>query len=274
MTGAPESINKGQLPAYVFRLGQRFASGVLTVRFGDGTQDLLVLRRGAVVGGELPSAGAVLEQRMAVLVARANQTACEVSFDGATRAYPPGRMATLPLAQWLRTHFERQVDGIKASALVNELAGVRLQLPPNAMNGLLLDEADQRIVAAMQEPRRLDQIWSIARTPRFRLLAFLHFARVVGIVEYSGVAAERSGPIWQSPAREAAARLLGVDLTADELAIKRAYHRRMRHLHPDLHPALTQEQRREHEAQIHQLQRALALLLAQVTQANCPMPHA
>ena len=67
-----------------------------------------------------------------------------------------------------------------------------------------VDESDRRMLAAMAQPRRLDQIWPLARTPRFRLLAFLHFLRTVGALSLVGVAADDSAPHrvprWTSPA--------------------------------------------------------------------------
>jgi hypothetical protein len=149
---------------------------------------------------------------------------------------PPSR--TVPLAPWARAHYEGQLDGSRAEALTAQLAGVRLTLraelaPPSVM----LDEADRRILAAMAQPRRLDQIWPLARTPRFRLLSFLYFLRQVGAVIEEGVSAFDSGPHRAlDPRRAEACRLLGVDAAADREAIKRAYRRMARALHPDLQP--------------------------------------
>src|SRR6185437_7386036 len=114
-----------------------------------------------------------------------------------------------------RGHAESQLDATRADRMVTELAGVRLAVrPEHAPDPSLCDETDRRMIAAMAQPRRLDQIWPLARTPRFRLLAFLHFLRSVDALEVEGIVAERSSPNRtraRDPEREAAARLLGVD---------------------------------------------------------------
>jgi DnaJ-domain-containing protein 1 len=97
----------------------------------------------------------------------------------------------------------------------------------------------------MTQARRLDQIWPLARTPRFRLLAFLHFLRAVGALVGVSVVAERSAPSGGLDARQSAARrLLGVDETADAGEVKRAYRRLARALHPDLQPGVDDQRRR------------------------------
>jgi len=103
-------------------------------------------------------------------------------------------------------------------------------------------------LAAMSQPRRLDQIWPLARTPRFRMLTFLHFLLSVGAVSLIGVAAPRRIPA--SPRRELAHRLLGVQVGADITTVKRAYRRLARALHPDLHPTANDERRRHLERQL------------------------
>src|SRR5438132_760787 len=81
---------------------------------------------------------------------------------------------------------EAELDGALADAFARELAGARLtvreDLAPEPE-----DDADRRVLAAMARPRRLEQIWPLARTPRFRLLAFLHFLRGVGALDAEGV---------------------------------------------------------------------------------------
>ena len=80
------------------------------------------------------------------------------------------------LVTWSRQHLEAQVDSRFATELLSELAGARLvaigeRLPPPQ----LCSPADLRIFEALGVPRRLDQIWPLARTPRFRLLTTIHF---------------------------------------------------------------------------------------------------
>jgi DnaJ-domain-containing protein 1 len=167
------------------------------------------------------------------------------------------------LANWARNHLEAQLDGSLADILVREYAGVRLvvrgDLAPVAQ-----DDADRRMLVAMALPRRLDQIWPLARTPRFRLLAFVHFLQSVGALEVEGIAAERSAgtrvPQRPSSDRLAAARLLGIDESADLDTVKRAYRRLARALHPDLQPNVDLARRRTLERRFAEITAAYEAL--------------
>src|SRR6185295_18873387 len=97
-------------------------------------------------------------------------------------AYPPGATHQVSLAGWARTYLEQQLDGSLAERLVQQLAGIRLSIRAE-LAPTPADEADRRMIAAMAQPRRLDQIWPLARTPRFRMLAFLHLLRSVGALD-------------------------------------------------------------------------------------------
>jgi len=232
---------RGELVALVYRLGHSTASGVLTLTARGARPDVFVLRRGAAVCGDGELARRTLVARLARAAAEPSIAA---TFDGGVTAYPPGALHQVSLAGWVRSHLEAQLDGALAEVLVRELAGIPLSLraelaPPP------LDEADRRMLAAMAQPRRLDQIWPLARTPRFRLLAFLHFLRAVGALAGISVPAERSAPVrGLDPRRVAALRLLGVDDAADAEAVKRAYRRLARALHPDLQPHVDDQRRR------------------------------
>ena len=179
------TLGRGELVRLVYRLGQHAASGVLTLTARGAHPEVFVLRRDAAIcpDGELGKRG---------LVARLARAAAEPSiaatFEGGIAAYPPGALHQVPLAAWVRSHLEAQLDGVLAERLVRELAGSRLTLraelaPPP------LDEADRRMLAALAQPRRLDQIWPLARTPQFRLLAFLHFLRGVDALDVEGIVA-------------------------------------------------------------------------------------
>jgi len=115
----------------------------------------------------------------------------------------------------------------------------------------------------MTQPRRLDQIWPLARTPRFRLLAFLWFLRGVDALEVEGVVAEQSNRtrMHRDPRREAAARMLGLRPDADLDAIKRAYRRLARSLHPDLQPDAASDMRRHLEQRFAEVTAAYELLI-------------
>ena len=179
-------------------------------------------------------------------------------FDGGVAAYPPGaRGRRFQLGVWARRHLEAQINQRRAEALMHELAGARLRVRAGMVPAELCDDTDRRILRALAEPRRLDQIWPIARCPRFRLLGFIHFLRHLGALELCGVSAPRRDPDLNH-----ARRLLGVTEDDNE-TIKRAYRRRVRSLHPDLQPELDDDERRRLEEKLAQVNRAYQLLMAQ-----------
>lgn len=225
----------------LYRLGRQGASGILKLTARADRAELFAVRRGSVMMGEGELAKKTLIARLARLVAA---DALDIVFDGGTQAIPPGAQHTLALAAWARTHLEAQLDGSLADALVQKLAGVRLSIRPE-LAPEALDEADRRMLVAMTVPRRLDQIWPLARTPRFRLLAFIHFLRAVDALVVEGVVAERSAPTRRiDPRRAAALELLGVGDDADVEDVKRAYRKLARALHPDLQPQADADRRR------------------------------
>ena len=118
------------------------------------------------------------------------------------------------------------------------------------------------MLAAMDQPRRLDQIWPLARTPRFRLLAFLHFLRSVDALEMLGVVAEKSGPHRTVDGRRRVAlATLGIDDDADLETVKRAYRRLARELHPDLQPDADAQRRRTLERRFAEVTAAYEALI-------------
>jgi len=250
-----EPLGRGDFVRVVYRLGRALATGVLTVQVPRGRAEVLVLRRGHLITSEADALGRLAAARLARL-AVIDGASC--SFDGGTAAYPPGSHGRiLSLTRWVRTHVESQLDASRADRLIHELAGVRIAVrPEHEPDAALCDDTDRRILAAMAQPRRLDQIWPLARTPRFRLLAFIHFLRSVGALTMVGVASERhaSGPHVAAPIaadpRTAALRLLGVAGDAERDDVKRAYRRLARALHPDLHQDLSDDRRRELETKL------------------------
>jgi len=237
---------RGELPRLLYRLGHGGASGVLT--FQAPVAQVIVLRRGAAVtGGDGELARKMLAARLARLAA---QDTTMVFEGGVAGVVPVGATHGLSLVDWARQHLEAQLDGSLADVIVRELAGIRLVLRPEIAPAPS-DEADRRMLIAMAQPRRLDQIWPLARTPRFRLLAFVHFLRSVGALDVEGIGAERSGPrrapLGTCPPdtrRLAALRLLGIEEDADLDTVKRAYRRLARALHPDLQPDVDAVRRR------------------------------
>jgi DnaJ-domain-containing protein 1 len=249
---------RGELVRLLYRLGRQGASGVLTISAHATRGEVFVLRRGSVVVGDGEAAKKLVEARLARLCAL---DAVSVVFEDGVTAYPPGATNHVSLMAWSRQHLEQQLDGALAETLVRELAGVRLairsELAPDAA-----DEADRRMLIAMALPRRLDQIWPLARTPRFRLLAFIHFLRSVDAIDGVGVVAERSAPHRViDPRRTAAMKLLGVEDGADLETVKRAYRRLARTLHPDLQPEADELRRRTLERRFAEVTAAYEALI-------------
>jgi len=254
-------LGRGELVRALYRLGRQTASGILTIT-ADGSRrgEVFVLRRGAVVVADGELARRALLARLVRLVAL---DGVALEFEGGITAYPPGTQHQVPLAAWARSHLEQQLDGALAEAMVRQLAGVRLMVRPEiAPEPTTCDEADRRMLAAMVQPRRLEQICALARTPRYRLLAFLHFLRAVDALDAEGVVAEKSAPTRVvDPRREAARRLLGVAEDADLEAVKRAYRRLARALHPDLQPTADHARRRVLERRFAEVTAAYEALL-------------
>jgi DnaJ-domain-containing protein 1 len=243
-----ERLARGEFVRLIYRLARTRATGVLTVQPPRGAADMLVLRRGVLVAAEQdPGEGS---RRTAHRLERlAALEGARVQFDGGLAAYPPGgALRQYNLAAWARSHLESQLDAGQAQAMLQELAGARLALRPELVPELSwCDDTDRRILAAMAVPRRLDQIWPLARTARFRLLSFLYFLRAVGAVTPLGVSAPVTAP---SPACDDAYRLLGVPSGADRETVKRAYRRLARALHPDMNAGMSEDRRRELERKL------------------------
>jgi DnaJ-domain-containing protein 1 len=244
-------VGRADLVKLLYRLGRQRASGVLTVSGGGARDEVFVLRRGAILCPHAELAQRTLTGRLARLVAidgtpasgaQVHANGVAAIFAGGVTAAPPGPQQQLFLAEWARAHLEQQLDRALGESLLFELAGARLTLRPE-LAPEPQDDADRRLLAAMAQPRRLDQIWPLARTPRFRLLAFVHFLRSVDALEVEGVGAPRV-PSVLDVRRRAAMRVLGVPADAGVDQVKRAYRRLARTLHPDLQPELDAERRR------------------------------
>ncbi|CAN5885727.1 hypothetical protein BH11MYX3_BH11MYX3_38500 [soil metagenome] len=242
----------------LYRLGHQGASGVLTLTATATRGEMFVLRRGHVMVGEGEVAKKALIGRLVRLASVDDLVAV---FEGGVTAYPPGATNQVSLTGWTRAHLESQLDSSLADVMIRELAGIRLSIKSD-LAPAAVDEADRRMLVAMTIPRRLDQIWPLARTPRFRLLAFLHFLRTVDALDGIGVVAERSGPHRViDRRRQAAAELLGIEEGADHETVKRAYRRLARSLHPDLQPDADAPRRKTLERRFAEVTAAYEVLI-------------
>jgi hypothetical protein len=260
-TCAPDpqrTLARGELAALAYRLGRQAASGVLTVSASVGRPEVFVLRRGAAVCGEGEPARRELAARLGRVAGEALSVA---AFQGGVAACPPAILVQIPLAGWARSHLESQLDAALADQVVRELAGSRLSLRAE-LAPAPLDQADRRMLAALAQPQRLDQLWPAARAPRFRLLALLHFLRSVGALAIDSVGAARAGSAasHSEALRCTAMRLLGVGDGDGADAIKRAYRRLARALHPDLQPEADEPRRRALERRFAEISAAYEAL--------------
>ena len=251
----------------LYRLGKQAASGILTITPGAhslGRGEVFVLRRGGIV---LSSSDELARRALhARLVRLVVLDGAMLVFEGGVAVAPPGIQHLVSLAAWTRQHLEAQLDNTLADRLLRSLAGIRLtlrgELAPEAN-----DDSDRRMLAAMAQPRRLDQIWPLARTPRFRLLAFVHFLQSVDAIEIEGVVAEQSQPHRIArgtidPNVAAARRMLGVTEADPVEVVKRAYRRLARAVHPDLQPGADHEKRRSLERKFAEITAAYEVLSA------------
>ena len=254
------TIGCGELVRLAYRLGRHAASGVLTLAAPASRAEVFVLRR----GGALCADGELGRRALGARLARAAaEPSLAASFESGVAAYPPGALNQLSLAGWARSHIEGRFDGALAEALVRELDGRRLALR-SELAPEPTDDADRRMLAAMAQPRRLDQIWPLARTPRYRMLAFVHLLRALGALGALDVeSASGANPRARGAdlRRAAAMRVLGLDGTADVVDVKRAYRRLARTLHPDLQPGADDEHRRLLERRFAELTAAYEALV-------------
>jgi len=246
------TLGPGGLARLAYRLGHQAASGVLTLAVRPAPAgerpEVVVLRRGAAVSGDGELARRALKTRLARAAAAGSLTA---RFDAGVPACPPGALHQVPLAGWARGHLEAQLDAGLAERLIHELGAARLAVRPE-LAPAPDDEADRRMLAALAAPRSLEQLWQLARAPRYRLLGFVHFLRSVGALAVEPLAGARRAPAPADP-RTAAMRVLGIDDDADLDAVKRAYRRLARAVHPDLQPGADLAQRRSLERRFAEL---------------------
>jgi hypothetical protein len=261
--GSVEPLARGDFPRLAYRLGRARATGVVTVAPPRQRPELLVLRRGHLITSEHDASGRAAALRLGRLAALDDAT---WAFDGGTAAYPPGAAGRqVALAAWARRHLEAQLDAARADRLVAELAGARIAIRPEQAPDPL-DDTDRRLLIALAQPRRIDQLGPLARAPRYRLLSLLHFLHAVGALQVVAIGAGAPPP--RRPAappadpRVTAMRLLGIDdREVSRETVKRAYRRLARALHPDLQPGISDGRRRELEAKLASVTAAYQSLL-------------
>jgi DnaJ-domain-containing protein 1 len=261
------TTGRGELPGLLYRVGRAHITGALSIepsgptaaRWGLSTR--LQLCRGCVVTELYDPLGRRVGARLAHVAAL---PAARWTLDAADA--PPPATYALPLTGWARRHLERQVDAERARLLARELAGARLSVDPVlSPDDACTDDTDRRILSAMRLARSVDEIATLARAPRFRLLSLLYVLREIGALQVYGQPA--SHLTAQQTTRSATAardawRVLGVAPGADPGALKRAYRRLVRALHPDLQPAAGPARRRSLERELARVSDAYQTLAA------------
>lgn len=243
-----EPLARGAFAPLAYRLGQAWVTGTLELFPPGGTVETLAIRRGYLATDDRDPLGRQAGRHLARLASVADLRYRFRPGAPAEQVEDYRGPRSSHLSVWARTHLETQLDTGRAQAMVGELAGARLVLVRrNAPDSSLCDEVDRRILAAMTPSRRLHELWPLSRTSRFRLLAFLHFLRSVGalrLLDRSRAHPGAPAPQGTSPDMADARRMLGVSADAGPEAIRRAYYRRARALHPDLHPDASATRRR------------------------------
>ena len=150
--------------------------------------------------------------------------------------FHPGRV--------VRAHVDKLRD--QRLLALRDFTGARMRVRI-APHGSSLDAHEQRVVALLATPRRLDELLPIS--PRVHLERLLSFLDAVGalVVEDAAIAD--------------AYATLGVADGASTEEVKRAYHRLARDLHPDLHPDAGDDRRRALVERFHAVSAAYRRLL-------------
>lgn len=285
MRGEDLTATSSPFLRFVHDLGRRRSTGVLAL---GGPGDALPIREGGVVLSE----GDVLGRRASERLARAAASpGAAWGFREESLSIQLAQGPALPLVRWVRRHAEREIDPALAARLTADLAGARVGVRAGrALDPSQLDAADRLLAGALARPRTLAELASLARAPRFRVLAFVHFLRSIGaLAVLRGGAApplERAAPsapaLAEPPperaaptaparpdppraarsgaARAAALALLGLPAGADVRRVKAAFRGLARTLHPDLHPGAGEHRRRELERRLATLNAAYASL--------------
>lgn len=255
---------------FAYELGRGRASGTLYVDAPGAALATVRVHEGAVVVSELDALG---RHAMAELSRLALLPSTSLTFRPGAGERPAGRR--VPLVPWIRQHVQRQLEATRAAWISRELAGARIELRPGAgPDAADLDATDRVLVAALARPRELRELATLARVPRFRLLALLDFLASVGALLVSRASAERStapasarqakGAAPLASPHAAALRLLGLpdDAGADGARVKTAFRALARRLHPDLHPGAAEHDKRELERRLASVNAAYAELTA------------
>ncbi len=264
-----EVISGRGLTAILFRLARQKASGVLSIGRPQAVSRIYTLQRGLLVVStrDMPcQRGSHVHARQVGRQLRqlAAEPTLRFRFDGGVQTCPPGSSCKrVALDAWILGYLESSLTSSGAERLRLQLAGSRLSiLPSQAPCASHLDATGRRLLDALSTWRRIDELPTAARAPRFRSIAFVFAMREVRALTLAGVASQPLiGTVRSAAASKDAHNILGLELGADRIDVKRAYHRLVRALHPDLQPHLDSTDRERLENKLAEVNRAYRQLL-------------
>jgi DnaJ-domain-containing protein 1 len=234
-----------------YEVGRTRATGRVVVEPLRGAREEIAIREGGFVAFEADPLGRRADAELSRLAAIENAVA---SFFASPI---DGRGRTWPLDRWARRALDREIDIATAGRMGSSLGSRKVSLRPDARSAspLCSDEVERVLAARLASGAHLSELVAAVRAPRYRVLAFLHFLDAIGVLDVEPlVRVERiESPVAKPAApttHEAALELLGVPPGASSVAVKAAFRRLAKKLHPDLHPGVGEARRRDLERQL------------------------
>ncbi len=237
----PTSTSRASLRA-LYDLGLRRASG--RYQLGEISFEL---REGGLV---LDSTDAVGRRGEALLTRISESDVTRLRSIATSAPNASAVVRTLSLIAWVRRRSERDLDVERAAALRDRFSRTPIALNPGRTPRFSdLEPKDGELFAALARPRTLSELASLARAPRFVVLSFVAFLDQVGALTDDRAPSPEPTPVFMAaprvePARARALRLLGLPIGAETSSVKAAFRRLARTLHPDVHPAAGEAERR------------------------------
>ncbi|MBI4953574.1 MAG: J domain-containing protein [Myxococcales bacterium] len=184
-----------------------------------------------------------------------------LGFDAAAGAPGPrARVRPLSLLGWAQARVRAELEDGGAERVARRLAGRRLAVRSAAADPAMWLPVERRLLRELRAPRSLAELRAVAGAPERVALELVHFLDRAGELEVEGGEptgaapapaashAARPGEPAAAPERgahTAARRELGVAADAGPSAIRAAFRRLVRELHPDRHHAASSATLRE-----------------------------
>ncbi|MCC6527460.1 MAG: J domain-containing protein [Polyangiaceae bacterium] len=184
-----------------------------------------------------------------------------LGFDAAAGAPGPrARVRPLSLLAWAQARVRAELEDGGAERVARRLADRRLAVRSTAADPAMWLPVERRLLRELRTPRPLAELRSVAGAPERVALELVHFLDRAGELEVAGgepagdapasaatEPAPQGGQGWapELGAHTAARRELGVGADATPSAIRAAFRRLVRELHPDRHHAASSATLRE-----------------------------